>query len=167
MKKLITAASAAVLLLVFAASAVGTPATRTEFVGFIHFCGSGPDELFRVTPGGTVHIRGSNFNQWATTNPLIDGVENNIVLINFNPVGGNVHLDVTVEPDEYPGSTWEIRQSIHFRPDGSVSSKGVGHGTGALLGMTIKFTTGDFVTAGNPCAPSEPSALLRGVIISP
>ena len=145
-----------------------TPATRTSFEGFIHFCSGGPPDTVIVTPGGTEHIRGAtNTNQWATGNPLIDGVENNVVLINFSPVSGIVHLNVTLEPTASPGSTWEITQAIHFRPDGSVPSKGVGHGTGALRGMTIKFNSDGVAFPPNPCNAFLPSGLLDGVIISP
>ena len=167
MRKLIAVASAAVLVLVTVATAAVASATRTPFVGFIHFCSSGPPDTVIVTPGGTEHIRGAtNINQWATGNSLIDGFENNVVLINFNPVSGIVRLDVTLEPAEYPGSTWEITQTIHFRPDGSVPSHGVGHGTGALQGMTIKFNSNGIAFPINLCTPGLPSGLLDGVIIS-
>jgi hypothetical protein len=135
MRKLIAVASAAALVLVIAAPVGGTPATRSPFDGFIHFCSSGPEDV-RVTPGGTVRIRGSNTNQWATGNPYINGIESNVVLVNFSPVSGIVRLNVTLVPDAFPGSSWEIVQTIHFRPDGSVPSQGVGHGTGALNGMS-------------------------------
>jgi hypothetical protein len=66
---------------------------KTEFEGFIHFCGSGPPEDVIVTPGGkTVHIRGTtNFNEWVTGNDLIDGVETNIVSIWKENDKGELH----------------------------------------------------------------------------
>jgi hypothetical protein len=171
MKKLIAVASAAVLLIFIAASAVGTPATRTPFEGFIHFCGGGPDEVFFVTPGGTEHFRGGiNFNHWFTGNTFIDGPENNTSNGNFNPTSGAVNLDVTLEPYAHSG-TWEIRQTLNFRGNGSFSGHGVGHGTGDLHGMTIKFTAAPpvpFNPADKPCFTDIPvSAPVSGVIISP
>lgn len=100
-----------------------------------------------------------------TGNAFIDGPESNIPNINFNPTGGVVHLDVTLRPDGLMG-TWEISQTLHFYRNGTVSSNGVGHGTGDLQGMIIKFTAGDAVVVDNPCADA-PSAPIMGVIISP
>jgi len=171
MRKFIAVASAAVLVLVIGASAAGAPATRTLFEGFIHFCGGGPDEVFFVTPGGTVHFKGGmNFNYWETGNTFIDGPESNISHGNFNPTSGVVNLDVTLEPYAHSG-TWEISQILNFRGNGSFSGHGVGHGTGDLHGMTIKFTTEDpvfFDPADKPCFTDIPvSAPVSGVIISP
>ena len=167
MKKLIAVAFAVVFVLVTAAPAAVTPASHTEFEGFIHFCGGSPPDTVIETPGGkTLHIRGgSNFNEWVTGNPLIDGPETNSPNVNFNPTSGAVHLDATIYPDAAVG-TWEIAQTLNFRGDGSFSSHGVGHGTGELHGMTIKFTTGDPVVTDNPCS-DLPSAPLSGVIVSP
>jgi hypothetical protein len=166
MKRLIAVASAAVLVLVIAAPVGGSPATRIEFEGFVHFCASGPADV-RVTPWGqTRHVRGaSNLNLWATGNPLIDGIEINTVSANFTPTSGVIRLFRTLEPDAYPGSTWEIVQTNHFNPDGSLSAHGVGHGTGALTGMTMKITAQGRVPGPNPCSDSD-SGRISGVIIS-
>lgn len=167
MRKLIAVTSAAMLLLVTAALAAVTPATSIEFEGFAHFCVSGPAN-FSVTPGGqTLHIRdGANLNQWVTGNALIDGFETNTVSANFTPTSGVVRLFRTVEPDAYPGSTWEIVQTNHFNPDGSLSQHGVGHGTGALMGMTMKITAHGRVSVPNPCSDMD-SGRISGVIIGP
>lgn len=167
MRKLIAAASVAMFVLVTAALAAVTPATSTEFEGFAHFCVSGPAD-FRVTPGGqTLHIRGgTNLNQWVTGNALIDGFETNNVTVNFTPTGGVIRLFRTVQPDAYPGSTWEIVQTNHFNPDGSLSAHGVGHGTGALMGMTMKITARGQVSVENPCSDRN-SGVISGVIIAP
>jgi len=170
MKKPIPVAFAAVLVLVIAAPAGGSPATRISFEGFMHSCSAGPPDTFKVTPGGTVHIKGlTNINQWATGNTLIDGIENNVVFTSFNWKTQVIRLDITLAPDDYPGSTWEISQAAQFRPNGSLVADGVGHGTGALRGMTIKFTVqpDNPVFLDNPCAPGAPSFPLSGVIISP
>lgn len=147
--------------------AFGNGKTTEEFTGFIHFCGGGPPDKVIVTPGGkTVHIRGAtNFNEWVTGNDLIDGAETNVVSANFNQNGGNVHLDVTLVPDAFDG-TWEITQTIKIAKDGSVSGHGVGHGTGELHGLIIKFTAGEEVVVANPCS-GLPSGVVEGVIILP
>jgi hypothetical protein len=169
MRKLIAIASAALLVFVIAAPVEGTPATRILFDGFLHSCSGGGPDTFRVTPGGTVHIKGlTNNNRWATGNPLIDGVESNVVFTSFNFKTQTIRLDITLVPDAYPGSTWEIMQAAQFRPDGSLQADGVGHGTGALRGMTIKFTVrpDDPVAGVNLCNPDLNSIPLSGVIIS-
>ncbi len=135
MRKLIAVASAAVLVLVIAAPVGGSPASRIYFEGLLHSCSEGPPDSINVTPGGTVHIKGfTNTNQWATGNALIDGVENNVVFVSVNFKTTVVRLDITLAPDAYPGSTWEIMQAAQFRPDGSLVADGVGHGTGDLRG---------------------------------
>ena len=170
MKQLIAVTSAAVLGLVIAAPVNGSPATRTYFEGYLHACSGGPPDTVKVTPGGTVHIAGlTNINQWSTGNVLIDGVENNVVFTSFNWKTQVIRLDITLAPDAYPDSTWEIMQAAQFRPDGSLVADGVGHGTGDLRGMTVKFTVepDNPVFLDNPCAPGQPSFPLSGVIISP
>jgi hypothetical protein len=154
------------VLAIGATADVATP-TKEPFNGYLHFCGSTAPEKVIQTPGGTLHIRGAtNENRWDTGNPLIDGQETNTVIVNFSHVTGKVRAQMTLLPDAYPGSSWEITQTLHFRPDGSVPGKGVGHGTGALRGMTIKFNAGDLVFGHNTCS-TEPSALLTGVILAP
>ena len=74
-------------------------------------------------------------------------------------------LDVTLAPFAFDG-TWEIRQINQLRQNGLFVSKGVGHGTGELRGMTINFTTGQFVFGLNPCSPF-PSAEVQGVLRGP
>lgn len=167
MKNQIVVTAAAGLLLVTSAYVQSTPSNHTEFEGFIHFCGDSPPDQVIVTPGGkTLHIRGGlNINEWMSNNAFIDGPESNIPNVNFNPKSGAVHLDVTLRPSAVDG-TWEISQTLQFHPNGAVSSHGVGHGTGELQSMTIKYTTGDPVVVDNPCS-DLPSAPLTGVIISP
>ena len=169
MKKLIAVASAAVLMLVIAVPVGGSPATRIYFDGLMDSCSGGPPASVKVTPSGTVHIKGlSNINQWATGNALIDGIESNVVMTSFNWKTQVIRLDITLVPDAFPGSTWEIMQAAQFRPDGSLVADGVGHGTGALRGMTIKFTVrpDDPVAGVNLCNPDLNSIPLSGVIIS-
>jgi len=144
-----------------------TPATKVEFEGFAHSCGCGPIDI-KVTPGGqTIHVRdGFCLGQWVTGNALIDGYETVTSHGEVTPKGLILHLFRTLEPDAYPGSSWEIVQTEHIKPDGSTSSHAVGHATGALKGMTIKFTELGRVLVPNPC-PDLNSGLMNGVILAP
>jgi hypothetical protein len=143
-------------------------ASTTEFNGFVDFCASEPQTNFKITPGGTLHFLGANENRWVTGNPLIDGVEQNTVLANINlkQGTGNVHLDLSLKPDAVDG-TWEIRQTVNIRDGAPAGSSGVGHGTGDLQGMTIKFTTEPGVAGDNICNADMPVAPLQGEILSP
>ena len=145
-------------------ASAAAPASSTEFDGFINFCHAGDPTGFRATPGGTVHFGVSNENRWVTGNPLIDGVEHNTGGANINPHGQVVvNLDNSLKPDAVNG-TWEIRQQFRV-PDGV--STGVGHGTGDLQGMTIKFTTDPISGRASVCNPDMLSARVYGVILSP
>src|SRR5512133_1541524 len=84
-----------------AARASVAASSRTAFSGLIDFCQSGPAEKQWVTNGGILQVRGAtNVNHWRTGNPLIDGVENNVVdgTIDLNTGCGVVHLNVTLTP---------------------------------------------------------------------
>ena len=114
-----------------------------------------------------MHIRGAtNTNVWATNNPFVDGPETNeVVSLNVNRQGGgNVTLHATLEPLAFDG-TWEITLNLTIEADG-VFGHGVGHGTGELRGMTIKFNAEPEVLVPNPCS-DLPSGVVNGVIISP
>jgi hypothetical protein len=145
-------------------ASVAAPASSTEFDGFINHCASDDPTRFKITPGETLHFAASNENRWVTGNPLIDGLEHNTVAANINLKNGEgvVHLDLSLKPDAVNG-TWEIRQQLSI-PE--FVSTGVGHGTGDLQGMTIKFTTSP--GAGTSvCNPDMPKAPVQGVILSP
>ena len=95
----------------------------------------------------------------------IYGLETNVVSANFTPQGGNVHLDATLDPYAFDG-TWEITLTLKISENG-LFGHGVGHGTGELHGMLIKFNTAPPEgPVDNPCADDD-SAVLSGVIISP
>lgn len=150
-------------------AAAVTPATRTEFAGFNHFCESIPFEDVRVTPGGTLHLQGArNRNQWVTGNPLIDGFEENVVdgNINLRTGTGRGNLELTLRPDAVEGA-WEIRSTVEILGGVPAGTSGVGHGTGELQGMTIQFTTEPVGFGQNICNPGRASARVQGVIISP
>jgi hypothetical protein len=145
------------------ASVTAAPASSTEFEGFVNFCVSDDPSRFKFTPGGTIHFGVSNENKWVTGNPLIDGVEHNTGAANINLHNGQVvvRLDLSLKPDAVNG-TWEIEQQVR-PPEGST---GVGHGTGDLQGMTIKFTTSP-AAGTSVCNPDMPKAPVQGVILSP
>lgn len=144
------------------ASAAATPASSAEFDGYDNAC-QGEATGFRATPGGTVHFRVSNENRWVTGNPLIDGVERNTGVANFGSTGGGVvHLTSSLKPDAVNG-TWEIQTHLSL-PD--FVGFGVGHGTGDLQGMTIKFTF-DLAAGPSDCNPDAPKGHVHGVILSP
>lgn len=150
-------------------AAAVTPATRTEFRGVINFCEEASLDRLIVTPGGTLHLHGvGNRTQWVTGNPLIDGFEENAVLVNVNlkDASGAAHLDVSLKPDAVNG-TWEIRQTVKVRGGAPAGSFGVGHGTGELRGMTIEFTGEPPAGATSVCNPDLGAATVQGVIISP
>jgi hypothetical protein len=145
------------------ADVAAAAASSTEFDGFDNNCFSAELTKFNATPGGTVHFRVSNENRWVTGNSLIDGIESNTGAANFNNTGqGVVHLDSSLKPDAVNG-TWEIQTHLSL-PD--FVGSGVGHGTGDLQGMTIKFT---FELAAGPsdCNSEGPKGHLHGVILSP
>jgi hypothetical protein len=145
-------------------SASATRASSTEFDGFINFCQAGDPTGFRVTPGGTIHFGVSNENRWVTGNPLIDGVEHNTGNAKITRQGQViVNLDNSLKPDAVNG-TWEIVQQFRV-PDGV--STGVGHGTGELQGMTIKFTTDPTFVPTSVCNPDNSKVAVHGVILSP
>src|SRR4051812_29703364 len=146
------------------ASVAAAPASSTEFDGFVNFCVSDDPTKFKITPGETLHFTASNENRWVTGNPLIDGVEHNTVAANINLKNGVgvVHLDVSLKPDAVNG-TWQIKQQLSL-PE-RVSS-GVGHGTGELQGMTIKFTT-EPGSGTSICNPDMPRGAVHGIILSP
>ena len=144
------------------ASVAAAGASSTEFNGFINFC-QGDFTGFRVTPGGTAHLAVANEHLWVTGNPLIDGIERNTGSGVINPHGIVVNLDLSLKPAAVSG-TWEIRQQFRI-PDGTTS--GVGHGTGDLQGMTIKFTTDPIIDSPSSCNPDMQKAAVHGVILSP
>jgi hypothetical protein len=145
------------------ASVEAEAASTTEFDGFDNNCSSADLTKFNATPGGTLHFRVSNENRWVTGNSLIDGVESNTGAANFNNTGqGVVRLDSSLKPDAVNG-TWEIQTQLSL-PD--FVGSGVGHGTGDLQGMTIKFTF-DLAAGPSDCNPDGPKGHVHGVILSP
>ena len=144
------------------ASVAATAASSTEFDGFDNACVGGGSN-FNATPGGTVHFDVSNENRWVTGNPLLDGVERNTGAANIDNNGdGVVHLYLSLKPDAVNG-TWEITEQLKLP---TLSGFGVGHGTGDLRGMTIKYTF-DVAAGPSDCNPDAPKGHVHGFILSP
>jgi hypothetical protein len=123
-----------------------------------------------ISRGGVYHFRnGENVNRWVTGNPLVDGVEHNVADMNLNLKNGTgtIHLDLSVKPDAVNG-TWEIRQTVQFRDFNAVRTTGVGHGTGELQGLTLKFTAEGAAPILAACGPEGGfGPAIQGVISGP
>jgi hypothetical protein len=147
-----------------AGASVAARASSTEFDGFVNTCSSTDPTDVKITPRGILHFKASNENKWITGNSLIDGIEHNTVKakINQNTGQGVVHLDSSLKPDAVNG-TWEMEWRISL-PD--FVGSGVGHGTGHLKGMKIKFTF-DLAAGPSDCNPNAPKGHVHGVILSP
>jgi hypothetical protein len=140
-------------------------AARTAFEGSISPCGGVITEE-RVTPGDVLHQLATNRNVWVTGNPLVDGVENNVVRININLKTGRgvANVQSTITPEGVEG-TWELRYQVKVIGGGPATSRGVGHGTGELRGMTLKFTAGLAEPGQNTCNAAIPVVIpVSGVI---
>jgi hypothetical protein len=138
-------------------------ASSTEFNGFINFCHNAGLIGFSATPGGTVHFGVANENRWVTGNALIDGLEHNTGDANVSRQGQVVvRLRNSLKPDAVNG-TWEMVQQVRI---GDGVSTGVGHGTGDLQGMTIKFATDPEFVPASVCNPDELKSGVHGVIVS-
>jgi hypothetical protein len=142
--------------------------TRTEFEGFIHPCGGTVTEE-RVTPGNVLHLLATNRNEWVTGNRLVDGTETNVARININLKTGRgvANIQSTITPEGVEG-TWELRYQVKVTGGTPGTARGVGHGTGELQGMTLKFTAQPPVPGENTCNPEIPFVVpVQGVIIAP
>jgi hypothetical protein len=148
---------------VFTESTTSDAASSSEFNGFINFCHNAGLIGFSATPGGTVHFGVANENRWVTGNPLIDGLEHNTGDANVSRQGQVVvRLQNSLKPDAVNG-TWEMVQQVRI---GDGVSTGVGHGTGDLQGMTMKFTTDPEFVPASVCNPDDLKSGVHGVILS-
>lgn len=140
--------------------------TREAFQGFVFFCSSGPPDRAWVTPGGTFHFRkAGNTNQWVTGNPLIDGIETNEVDLNLNFKNGIgfAHGTSTLVPDAFNG-TWQMEFHVNVS---NGTAHGVGHGTGDLQGMSLKWDNVVTAIPPNPCNPALGGAETTGIVTTP
>jgi len=161
-------ALAAVLALTLTSPAAAAP-ERIPFAGVFYPCGGTAGEEF--VGGNVLHFRNAeNYNLWATGNPLLDGPEVNVVNgdINLKTGTGVAHPRTTVYPVAVDG-TWEIQITVAVAESG-LTAHGVGHGTGALQGMTIFFSNpGDIAIdpADNPCSDLPFAVVIEGEILAP
>lgn len=125
-----------------APSANASAVTRIPFSGTLYGCsGTAPAEL-SVTPGGVLHFDGAtNVNQWVSDNPLVNGIENNVVDANINLNGGygRAHATGTITPESIAG-TWVVHFLVKIGGPFAGQAYGSGYGTGALEGSRIDFT---------------------------
>jgi hypothetical protein len=131
-------------------------AAQTRFEGFIHPCG-GEVTKERATPGEVLHQVATNRNLWDTGNPLIDGEERNVVRININLKTGRgiANVQSTITPEGVDG-TWELRYQVKVIGNAPATARGVGHGTGELRGMTLKFAAELAEPGTNSCNSAIP-----------
>jgi hypothetical protein len=128
-------------------------------------CTTDPPDRQWVTPGGTLHFRNSGVTLlWDMGNPLIDGIETVEADLNRNLKRGVgfVHGTSTLVPFAVNG-TWEIKFHINTSDE---TARGVGHGTGDLQGMSLKYSTVVATPPPNPCHP-ERGAYTTGIITTP
>ena len=140
-------------------------AARTEFEGFIHPCGGALTEE-RVTPGGVVHQLATNRNEWVTGVPLLDGVETNVVriIVNSKTGRGIANVTSTITPEGVEGA-WKLKYQVKVIDGGPATARGVGHGTGELRGMTLKFTADLAEPGQNSCNAEIPVVIpVHGII---
>ena len=142
---------------------------RIPFAGVFYPCSGTSGEEF--VGGNVLHFRNAeNYNLWVTGNPLLDGPEVNVVNgdINLKTGTGVAHPRTTVYPVAVDG-TWEIQITVAVAESG-LTAHGVGHGTGALQGMTIFFSNpGDIAIdpADNPCSDLPFAVVIEGEILAP
>lgn len=165
----IAAVALGITLVLTLTSPVAAAPERIPFAGVFYPCGGTNGDEF--VSGSVLHFRNAeNYNLWATGNPLLDGPEVNVVNgdINLKTGTGVAHPRTTVYPVAVDG-TWEIRITVTVAETG-LTAHGVGHGTGALAGMTIFFSNpGDIAInpEDNPCSDLPFAVLIEGEILAP
>jgi hypothetical protein len=116
----------------------------SEFSGHIVFCAPMTDPIdIKMLPGGVQIVTFQNIgNIWLTGNPLVDGVEENISQVRFDPNSPTITAKIRGKVDVAAlDGKWKFRQRLTVGPDGE-SSFGVGLGFGDLRGSLLFFETG-------------------------
>ena len=157
MKKIIRSAA----LLILGCAIVGLNAhaepqylRSPSFEGHIVFCApmNDPVNVVELPDGGRIETFINIGNVWLTGNPLVDGVEKNIVKATFTPDGGppaSVVIRGKVNVDALDG-IWLFKQRLNVGPNGE--GIGIGFGLGDLRGKLIVFETGaPEPLADSPC----------------
>lgn len=120
----------------------------SEFSGHIIFCAPRTDPIdVKELPNGVEIVTFHNIgNVWRTGNPLVDGTEENISVVKFDPASPTVKVKIRGKVDVAAlDGKWKFRQQLTVGPDGE-SSFGLGFGFGDLHGSLVLFETG----AGEP-----------------
>ena len=168
MASLLAVVASAAAVLAFPLHAGAAPVSLVPFTAIRYGCSGTDGEAF-VTADKMLHIRNAtNHNLWVASTPYLTGYADNVVNadIDLSTGVGNAHPQQTMKPFVYDG-TWESQVQIKFRPDGT-ETDAVGHGTGVLTGMTIKWRViGRFATEANPCGNDPFAARLAGEIHMP
>ena len=146
-------------------------ASVVPFSARMYLCSFEP-EIDRVSGNKMLHLYNAvNHNLWVATTPLITGWEDNTVdgTINLEKGTGVAHAHSVMRPFAYD-ATWQVVVQLTVTPSG-LDAYGIGHGTGALRGMTMKFRGAgaiDLQPGENPCSDVFLFAgLLDGEILVP
>jgi len=165
---LVAVAASVAAVLSFPLNSGAASVTAIPFTAIRYGCSATDGEAF-VTADKILHVRNAiNHNLWVASTPYLTGYADNVVNADIDLATGvgNAHPHQTMKPFAYEG-TWEAQVQIKIRPDGN-ESDGVGHGTGVLTGMTVRWqVTGNFVTDSNPCGNNPFAATLAGEIQIP
>ncbi len=143
---------------------------RIPFTG-LRFACSGTDGQVSVSGDKILHIRNAtNHSLWVTSSPYLNGFADNVVDANIDLATdiGEARIQESLKPTTYNG-TWESVVQLRITPHGA-EAEGVGHGTGELTGLTIRWAkTGNYEVAPgvNPCGDSRFGPTLAGEILVP
>jgi hypothetical protein len=147
-------------------------ATVVPFTARMYLCSFEP-ETDRTSGDKMLHFyNGVNHNLWVASTPLVSGREDNIVdgTVDLATSSGVAHPHGVIRPAAYDG-VWEEVVLVTVTPTG-LQAHGTARGTGALLGMTMKFhSTGavfDLPAGVNPCSDTFNFAgLFEGEVLIP
>lgn len=141
--------------------------SNTSFEGHIAFCAprEDPVNVVHLPNGGRIETFINVGNVWVTGNPLVDGVEKNIVEATFpgeNQPPSSVVIRGKVNVDALRG-IWLFKQRLNVGPNGE--GFGIGFGLGELRGKLILFETGNpEPLPESPCGPTFGAPLTGRVL---
>lgn len=114
-------------------------ATRIEDITSYEYTCAIPETFNPTFTGNVMHIRDYvHVNINISDSPYLDGINTTIADAEINGKNGNVSIRGTMhlEPNAYPGSTWEGRW-VFIGSRGTYFGLAVAQGTGDLEGMTL------------------------------